>query len=1254
LFASSSGTGWTGKISKSTWWIKISTKIHNMRKRRITMNIQKIVRLKFFAGRLLFLITALLLVAGLVFIQEPEAAFAMPFNPPDGKDDQIGGNPPPFRPPADGFNWSVPARYGLNESDDGLMDTYWRAASFDYDPAYIYPDTWSMQFFGCQTGPDAEVGASTTNTYEWNIDGNIVNDGRCFFTYDGFTQQGTYPVTLTYTPQNGTAVSFTQQVYIKDYFLIAIGDSLASGEGNPDIPQPLGYDSIIGYFPTGPATWQDKRCHRSAYAYPSKAAIELEYSDPHTSVTFISFACSGATINTPAWDPKYLEWMPPFVSLEPDVNKARGTGLLGPYIGNETDDYRQETFIPSQMDQLQAALTPPPGKADRQFDALIMSAGGNDLHFGEIGLRCMFDDMCWPDSMIWENPTRAYNLSQFLPLELTRHADGGLYYSLPDNFESLAGRISDLRVQPDNVYITQYADQTRSNNYGEAVSNFCTVVDDIFWPINPWGWMVIPAEAEKLTHVALHDLNHTIQSAADLYGWQYIDGITSYEVDPDPTKEVGSPGPFVKDANGKGHGYCASDNWIIRAAESELTQGPWPFGRTKTAGTLHPNTKGIQVIKNRLLYYMLPDLEATLPGNPPGDPPTFISSFTSGDLTSQPGVNGWFTQSCDSNGNCLPQVVLQVTATGSVPLEAANVQLNDQAGCSIPGVTCPTTIITPTNQLRWDFTFLTDGFYRMQFSARDSNDQIADYNFEIKVDLHDPVFSAIGPYEVDEGDSITLTAQAGDANGAMLNFDWDLDQDGNFETTDEQPVFSAAALDGPYSKTVDVLVTDEAGRSATATTTIDVLNVAPTVVINGAPETSPEGTVIALTSLVTDVAADTSFTYAWSVEKDGGSYTSGADATFSFTPEDNGVYDVSLKVTDKDGGEGSASQTIDVTNIAPALSNVQYNPATVNEGGSVTVSGSVIDPGTKDSLSLAINWGDGSAEDTQNLAAGTTSFTASHTYSDDKPSGTASDSNTITVMVTDKDEGSDTKISAITVNNLPPDVTLTEPADGMLYRINDLVNVAATVTDPGTSDTLSCSVNWGDGSTSAGTLVAGACSASHTFTAAGVYALQLTATDDDTGSDTKSVMVVVYDPSAGFVIGGGWISSPAGAYKADESLSGKATFGFVSKYQKGASVPTGNTAFQFQVGGFEFYSTAYDWLVVNSAGTNAQFKGAGRVNGMLDPNGNAYKFMLWAGDGSIDTFRIRIWWEDAAGEHDMYDNGVAQAIGGGSIVVHTK
>jgi hypothetical protein len=71
-------------------------------------------------------------------------------------------------------------------------------------------------------------------------------------------------------------------------------------------------------------------------------------------------------------------------------------------------------------------------------------------------------------------------------------------------------------------------------------------------------------------------------------------------------------------------------------------------------------------------------------------------------------------------------------------------------------------------------------------------------------------------------------------------------------------------------------------------------------------------------------------------------------------------------------------------------------------------------------------------------------------------------------------------------------------------------------------------------------------------------------------------------------------------------------------------------------------------------GTNAQFKGGGLINGAADPNGNAFKFMLWAGDSSPDTFRIRIWWEADDVETGVYDNGVEQAIGAGNIVVHTS
>jgi hypothetical protein len=151
--------------------------------------------------------------------------------------------------------------------------------------------------------------------------------------------------------------------------------------------------------------------------------------------------------------------------------------------------------------------------------------------------------------------------------------------------------------------------------------------------------------------------------------------------------------------------------------------------------------------------------------------------------------------------------------------------------------------------------------------------------------------------------------------------------------------------------------------------------------------------------------------------------------------------------------------------------------------------------------------------------------------------------------------------------------------------------------------------------------------------------------------------LVVYDPSAGFVTGGGWIQSPAGAYTADPSLQGKATFGFVSKYSPGASVPSGNTQFQFHAASMEFRSIAYDWLVVS--GARAQYKGTGALNGQA-----GYSFMLTAIDGQqsggagVDRFRLKVWGPNGI----AYDNQLnapdsddpTTAIGGGSIVIHKQ
>ena len=249
----------------------------------------------------------------------------------------------------------------------------------------------------------------------------------------------------------------------------------------------------------------------------------------------------------------------------------------------------------------------------------------------------------------------------------------------------------------------------------------------------------------------------------------------------------------------------------------------------------------------------------------------------------------------------------------------------------------------------------------------------------------------------------------------------------------------------------------------------------------------------------------------------------------------------------------------------------------------------------------------------------------------------------------------------LTVSNVAPSLTMTSPPTGSVYIVGTTVPVSGSVSDPGSNDVVTCNFVWdGGGPNSSAVAAGGVCTKSNTFTAAGVYTLSITATDDDGGSSPpQSLVIVIYDPNAGFVTAGGTINSPPGAYVPAPPATGKANFGVVSKYQKGDTVPKGQSEFNFKAAALNFHASSYQWLVVT--GFKAQYKGTGTINGA-----GAFGFLLTVNDGQqpggggVDKLRLKIWdtatntviYDNASGSPDDIDVANPPPIDSGSVVIH--
>src|SRR5262245_2730095 len=262
---------------------------------------------------------------------------------------------------------------------------------------------------------------------------------------------------------------------------------------------------------------------------------------------------------------------------------------------------------------------------------------------------------------------------------------------------------------------------------------------------------------------------------------------------------------------------------------------------------------------------------------------------------------------------------------------------------------------------------------------------------------------------------------------------------------------------------------------------------APTINQTTFPETILEGATLNMAATVHDNDAGDTLTVTWDVNNDGI-----ADATTVVTANGNnqnvtasltwaqlqliGVNDgpsqFDTKVTVSDGTSSDSESTnngLKITNKAPLVT--ISGPASIGEGTPYTLTiDAVTDPGADTITKITIDWDDGKIESFTGVQLGpdnalSAGDTFLHTYADDSDAqNNNATSRTITFEVTDEDDTfNQADQQTLTVNNVPPVVTLT--GNAAVDETSPFTLKIDSVIDPGQDKITKITINWGDGAT---------------------------------------------------------------------------------------------------------------------------------------------------------------------------------------------